>query len=661
MRSCLLFISFSLASILVLGQYRLDSLQKLYAGAKDDTSRIMSLTLIAFYYAFTKPDSAILYVHKIVEISKKNNYPFGNVSGQRALFFAYNTKAEYTEALSTALNELKIAEQVPKRRAESMGDAYHNLGLVTREMGEDSLSLSFSRQSIHFGLEAGLVIKDNWFAAAYMNIGVVYLKLKQLDSALFYAQKSYDLSESGWGDGRNSLHAAVLGDAHRALGHLDSAKKCYQLAIKKAYLEDNLYVLARGHNNLAALFSQVRNYDSSIYHAMAGLQISQEHKYPNYALDASRILADQYDLQRKPDSALKYLKLMVKANDTVFNRARLQQFQQLGFKEEQRQRDLKAAEEKYQNRIRDYSLLGGLLVLFLVSLILWRNNRQKQKANKSIRIAYDELKSAQGQLIQAEKMASLGEMTAGIAHEIQNPLNFVNNFSEINRELIEDLKKEILSGNHDEVVAIAGNISVNEEKINHHGKRADAIVRSMLQHSRAGTGQVESTNINALIEEWLRLSYVGQKARDKDFVATLKTDFENSIGEVCIMPQDIGRVLLNLFNNAFYAVSEKKVSSNAVPVSVSVSSQSSYEPTVSVSTRMIADKVQVSVKDNGNGIPKKILDKIFQPFFTTKPTGQGTGLGLSLSYDIVKAHRGEINVDTKEGEWTEFSITLPRV
>ena len=276
-----------------------------------------------------------------------------------------------------------------------------------------------------------------------------------------------------------------------------------------------------------------------------------------------------------------------------------------------------------------------------------RTNELKGEKEK-VETTLAELKSTQSQLIQSEKMASLGELTAGIAHEIQNPLNFVNNFSEINAELIDELGKEIDKGNITDVKSIAKDIKENEQKIVHHGRRADAIVKGMLQHSRSSTGQKEYTDINALADEYLRLSYHGLRAKDKSFNASLQTDFDPTIGKINIIPQDIGRVLLNLFNNAFYAVQEKK---KKLP--------EGYEPIVSIRTRKIADKIEIGVRDNGNGIPQKIIDKIFLPFFTTKPTGQGTGLGLSMSYDIVKAHGGEIKVDTRDGEFTEFVVQIP--
>ncbi|HJS54615.1 MAG TPA: ATP-binding protein, partial [Chitinophagaceae bacterium] len=329
-----------------------------------------------------------------------------------------------------------------------------------------------------------------------------------------------------------------------------------------------------------------------------------------------------------------------------------------------------------------YTLYALLFMMSLWGFIKWRTRALKKekiileekvtlrtkelKEEKEIvESTLNELKSAQAQLVQSEKMASLGELTAGIAHEIQNPLNFVNNFSEVNDELISELVDEVDKGNTDEVKAIANDIKQNLEKINHHGKRADAIVKGMLQHSRTSSGQREPTDINALTDEYLRLSYHGLRARDKSFQAKFESDFDNSIGKINIVSQDIGRVILNLINNAFYAVDEKKKQMPPSPKGEEGASSSKYEPVVTVTTKKLGPplgdrgKIEIRVTDNGNGIPQKVLDKIFQPFFTTKPTGQGTGLGLSLSYDIVKAHGGELKVETKEGEGSEFVVQLP--
>ncbi|MEH6748129.1 MAG: ATP-binding protein [Maribacter arcticus] len=305
-----------------------------------------------------------------------------------------------------------------------------------------------------------------------------------------------------------------------------------------------------------------------------------------------------------------------------------------------------------------YLLFGLLFVSTIWSVVSYRS-RWLKKENRVLeeRVSHrteqlknkiDELKATQSQLIQSEKMASLGELTAGIAHEIQNPLNFVNNFSEVNKELLEEMKEEIEKGNYDEVKALAKDVTDNEDKIIFHGRRADGIVKGMLQHSRSSSGLKELTDINVLADEYLRLAYHGLRAKDKSFNATLHTNFDDTIGKINVVPQDIGRVILNLITNAFYVVKEKKEQN-----------PKDFEPTVSVSTKKKGNMVLISVTDNGNGIPKEVLDKIFQPFFTTKPSGKGTGLGLSLSYDIVKVHHGELNVETKKGGGTTFVISLP--
>ena len=271
-----------------------------------------------------------------------------------------------------------------------------------------------------------------------------------------------------------------------------------------------------------------------------------------------------------------------------------------------------------------------------------------EDSNATLQKLLEDLKATQAQLIQSEKMASLGELTAGIAHEIQNPLNFVNNFSEVSNELIDEMTEQLEKGNTEDAKAMANEVKMSLEKINFHGKRADGIVKSMLQHSRSSNNKKEPTDINALADEYLRLAYHGMRAKDKSFNSAMKTDYDENIGLIKIISQDIGRVILNLITNAFYAVTEK----NKLMLD-------GYEPTITVSTKRMNDKVEVRVKDNGTGIPQKALEKVFQPFFTTKPTGQGTGLGLSLSYDIVtKGHGGELKVETKEGEYTEFTIIL---
>ena len=332
----------------------------------------------------------------------------------------------------------------------------------------------------------------------------------------------------------------------------------------------------------------------------------------------------------------------------------IDKFRRVSFEVEQEMNQKELSISALQAEIRISSIAQkftiGLAIMFiLLAASIYYRFQSKKKANAILEATLSNLKSTQSQLIQSEKMASLGELTAGIAHEIQNPLNFVNNFSEVSTELVDEMNIEIEKGNNDEAKQIGQDLKQNLEKINHHGKRAGDIVKGMLQHSRSSSGVKEPTDINALADEYLRLAYHGLRAKDKTFNSKFETTFDEAIGKINVIPQDIGRVILNLITNAFYVVNER-----------AKLNQPSYEPTVSVNTKKEGSRVLVSVKDNGNGIPQKIIDKIFQPFFTTKPTGQGTGLGLSMSYDIVtKSHQGEIKVETKEGEGTVFIVDLP--
>ena len=409
--------------------------------------------------------------------------------------------------------------------------------------------------------------------------------------------------------------------------------------------------------HIANCYYQEKEYQSALQYAnlcynTAGAQDLR------FDLKSNLLLADIYEVLGKKDSAYKYLRKyqdLLKASKKLENTRQIFELQINSIvrdsKEQinQLEQESLLKEQKNKNqRLLIFSITGALLSALLIAFILYRNNKNKQKANNVLEQTLSNLKSAQSQLIHSEKMASLGELTAGIAHEIQNPLNFVNNFSEINAELVDDLKSELVKGSMQSAIEIADSLKENELKINHHGKRADAIVKKMLQHSSIHNGKKEPTDINKLANEYLKLAYHGLRAKDKSFNADFETDFDDRIGKINIIPQDIGRVILNLIGNAFYAVDEKKKKSG-----------NAYEPTVSVSTKKDNGKIEIKVRDNGNGIPQKVLDKIFQPFFTTKPTGQGTGLGLSLAYDIVKAHGGELKVETKQGEGSEFVIQLP--
>ncbi|HEY4874187.1 MAG TPA: ATP-binding protein [Puia sp.] len=640
-----------------------DSLHQQLKNEKDDTSKVLTLCDLAHYHGYTQSDSSQFYVNKAIQLSEKINYPYGKLHAGVAEFFAANFKSNYTKALEIALNNLKFASELKDDRLYQMALMHLNLYLVNREMGDAKTAAINEHEAFVLQEQSGKI--DGEFWSAYSSKTLIYTA--QPDSALYFGRTGYELIKIAPRSKRYlCLAAAYLGNAYRAAGKYDTARKYLQEALQQSIAYNNIYIQARVYRDLANLFNKMNAPDSSIYFSKLGLQICLKYNFGDYASQLGLILSNLYETEHKPDSALKYIKVMEAAKDSVFSQAKMQKFQKLLSDADQKQKEAEASAEKYRTQVRLCSLIALAFIFFILLLIVYRNNRQKQKAYtlitkqkqetdiQKLRVeqAYQELKSTQNQLIQSEKMASLGELTAGVAHEIQNPLNFVNNFSEVNKELIEELNTERLKPNAERNTQleneILNDIKDNEEKINHHGKRADAIVKGMLQHSRSSTGVKESTDINALADEYLRLSYHGLKAKDSSFNATMKTDFDNSIGKINIIPQDIGRVLLNLNNNAFYAVSERRKVEGL-----------GYAPTISVSTKKSEKNLLITVRDNGNGIPQKIIDKIFQPFFTTKPTGQGTGLGLSLSYDIIKAHGGELKVESNEDQGSEFIILLP--
>jgi signal transduction histidine kinase len=410
---------------------------------------------------------------------------------------------------------------------------------------------------------------------------------------------------------------------------------------------------------MRAIFFKDRNqYDSAISCAHRAYERGLQNPARQTESASATLLSELYE-SSDPVKALKYLKIANAARESISGSANVLSAKAIELEQQERESEIKIAEMNLRSRFRIFAAVAVIILAVLIALLVYRNYRKAQKANtllqqqkNELNQALTDLRQTQSQLIQSEKMASLGELTAGIAHEIQNPLNFVNNFSEVSNELIDEMKSELATGNWQPATEIADEVKQNLEKILHHGKRADGIVKGMLQHSRTGSGNKELTDINALCDEYLRLSYHGLRAKDKSFNAKFESDFDPNFPKINVVPQDIGRVILNLINNAFYVVSQKQKAEIGKP-------DSTYEPIVTVSTKRNGDKVLISVKDNGNGIPESIKEKIFQPFFTTKPTGQGTGLGLSLSYDIVKAHGGELSVETKEREGSEFIIQLP--
>ena len=611
----------------------IDSLKKLLPTENEDTNKVKNLATLAQYYANFRADTGIIYSQQALDLAEKLNFKQGILFAEGMLSLCLTFSGNYPLGLDYAFKTLTLAKKI---NPTARGWAYSLVSYNYYFLGEYKTCLSYTREAVKIALPFEIVY-------AWRDLALVFHKLNEPDSAMLYARKVYNLFK----DSREGNISSILGDIYTSNRNYDSALFMYHTGIPSALKSFAKPELIDNYNGIADVYVATNNLDSAAWYCKKILTERIEKSYPTGLLKATNTLAEIYSIQNKPDSALRYLRMALTIKDSLFSREKTMAVQNVAFKELEKQKEVEAATLQLQNRLKMYSLLGGLCILLTIAGFLFRNNKQKQKANTKIEKAYAELKATQSQLIQSEKMASLGELTAGIAHEIQNPLNFMNNFSEVNRELLTEMKDEIEKGNIQEVKSIADNVISNEEKISHHGKRADGIVKGMLQHSRTSEGLKEPADINALADEYLRLSYHGLRARDKSFNAEIITDYDQMIGNLNIIPQDIGRVLLNLYNNAFFAVAEKKKLQGEA-----------YRPTVSVSTRKTGNNVEIRIKDNGNGIPTQILGKIFQPFFTTKPTGQGTGLGLSLSYDIIKAHGGEIKVETKEGEFTEFKIIL---
>ena len=637
--------SFCQDSLILKMEKQVDSLLQLISIEKDDNLRV---DLILDLYGTGVEGFPLMILdtyQKLFSLSQKNNDKIAESAAWGFAGQGYRLTGNYIRGLQCHLNAVAIAEKAGNRTLLALAQNLMAHIYKDREEYEKALSLYLAAKT-----NAALV-KNTRLNSPLMNLGFVYLAMNKLDSSLYYSTQAYDQTTAAQLFANTFYMLSNIAGAYSRMDKRDKALEFFSRALKAAKETGSPRPLNVTYYEIATHFQRTRQLDSSILYAKRAVEVVQNSSFTNLALKPAKLLTDIYQ-NSNADSTLKYLKIYRAANDSLFSTRANQEVQLMTFEEDQRQRDIAAEKINYQNKIKTNLMLGGLAVFCLIALILYRNNVQRKKANKVLETTLSNLKSTQSQLIQSEKMASLGELTAGIAHEIQNPLNFVNNFSEVNKELLAEMKDEMGKGNLEDANEIANDVIANEEKINHHGKRADAIVKGMLQHSRSSSGVKEPTDINALCDEYLRLSYHGLRAKDKSFNATMKTDFDESIGKINIIPQDIGRVILNLLTNAFYAVTEKK---KQLP--------EGYEPIVTVKTALIPPSggggALISVSDNGNGIPQKILDKIFQPFFTTKPTGQGTGLGLSLSYDIVKAHGGELKVETKENEGSTFIILIP--
>ena len=663
-----------------------DSLRLIVQMSSNDTLVMASCRGLALYYLDVNVDSSKYYSGRALSLSRKLKTKLWEVDALDLNAIALNRSSDYSKSLEYLMQAIQLGSD-PKSeldiwRISAFTPTYNQtnarksmLATVYLDLGNLYFATNFHdeaflayRKSIALATEIGDYTIPS---VVYGGMADSYTALNMLDSAKISIRVGMLYGDSAnyykyRGDDYNRLATVAT-----LLDNMEEAKSYFLEGLKWNIDQKNVIGEGEGYVFLSRLYYSEGALDSSYFYAKKGLNASQNAIYKSQMLQSNNQLYQIHKALNQQDSAFFYLEKSKALSDSINAEEQIKQFQNIGFEEQLRVQELEASEEEYINRLRMNTLLGSTFTLVVVAILLFRNGRSRRKAKQKIEEAYEKLKSTQSQLIQSEKMASLGELTAGIAHEIQNPLNFVNNFAEVSTDLIQEMNDEYESGNADDAKEISGDLRQNLEKITHHGKRASSIVKGMLEHSRSGDGKKELTDINTLADEYLRLAYHGLRAKDKSFNADFKTELDDSLPKVNVVPQDIGRVLLNLINNAFHAVSNKNKGFGPEPVEGSTSTPASststssapdalsYKPTVIVSTKKLGDKIQISIKDNGPGIPDNIKDKIFQPFFTTKATGEGTGLGLSLSYDIVTTgHGGTIEVKSKEGVGTEFIIQL---
>lgn len=665
-KPCTLLIGFCFIVKAVFGQDQklADSLAKIYQQNNlNDTAKYELLVDLSFN-ELKDLNKGLKYAEELINLSEKNH----NYKYLRAGYFLKGTKkrmlGELEDALGAYFKSAEIAGKLHQVNAE--GEAYGAIADVYSIANNHSNAMLYYNKAI----DALRQTKDSIsLASVISNAGDEFVKNKNFDSALLYFQEAKIIFDKINYVSGKAYSIGNIGMVYANTGKNDIAEKNINEAVSLLEELQDYYPVCDYLISIAKIYWNKANSRKAVSYALESLNLAERYGLKEQIADASLKLSGFYEKAGDTSAAFSYYKKYITYRDSINDLKTVQRLADLRTNYEVSQKQLEVDRLNEQKRNEKKLTLSLIIILCLtvsILFILLKNNQNKQKAYKILNeqkhqieaqkikaeSTLSELKLTQKQLIQTAKMASLGELTAGIAHEIQNPLNFVNNFSEVNIELLEELRQELVTklqaSDKAQMNEIINGIEDNLVKINKHGKRADAIVKGMLQHSVASTGKKELTDINTLAEEYFRLSYHGIKAKDKEFDVDFSIELDKSIRKIEIVPQDIGRVLLNLYNNAFYSVKEKKKLTN-----------DSYEPHISVCSKNGGNWVELSVKDNGVGISSKLVDKIFQPFFTTKPTGQGTGLGLSLSYDIIKAHGGELKVKTKQGEFAEFIIQLP--
>jgi len=617
-------------------------------------------------------DSVAYYYNKAALTYNKIGLPSQEAEIYLSLEDAYKKRSDYSSAMALDFKALRIFENIEDQ--SGIAKVYTRLCDILYYQQEYREGAEYCQKAIIIQSKLDQPVE---LAISYRYKADNLLILKEYEEALNNINQAIKVLEDA---NRSSVE---LAPNFNTRGNIYKYQERYKDAIEEY---TRCYDIAKANNNYRGLISSLGNighvyrlqekYKKALPYTLEAIELIKESGNTQNLAENYMHTADSYKAIGDFEKSLTYERLFSKEKienlSTIIDQ--LESELQIKYETEKKDQTIESQEAKLERQKRIQQLYFGIAFLLIVLLIgmyfYIRNNKKKrialeklnnkiknkqtqlENSNSKLKASLKELKTTQEQLIQSEKMASLGELTAGIAHEIQNPLNFVNNFSEVSSELIDEMREELENGDIDEAKEIANDVQQNLEKITHHGKRADSIVKGMLQHSRNSAGEKEYVDLNKLTDEYMRLAYHGLRAKDKSFNANLITDFEDTIPQIKIVPQEIGRVILNLFTNAFYAVDEKQKDLKEKNIA-------DYTPTVTVLTRNDKDAIYITVKDNGNGIPEAFTKKVFDPFFTTKPTGKGTGLGLSMSYDIIKSHGGLLKLNTNQGEFTEFKINLP--
>ncbi len=621
-----------------------DSLRRVLARPLPDTLRVIVLCQLSDQLWTQRTDSAAVYALQALALARRVGYRHGEGEALNRLGAALR-ESNLARSLEVFQQSLRIARATQDRALEAQN--LRSIGIIYVYLRDKRQGLSYYFRALKIDEE---LRAERRMVLELSNIGLAYDLFDQLDSARIFQERAYALARRLRTPTNYILYG--LGNVARKEGKLDDATAFYRKSIAESKKVGHLRSLNFSYVGLATLYQQLGRLDSSIYYARLGCQAGQTNGFLRGVLNASTLLTEDFKMRDQADSALKYQSLMLVMKDTLFGQEKVMRLQSLNYREQQRAQEAAASQAALKTRYRTYGLVAGLVGLLLLALLLGRHARQQQRAKEALEESLAELKTTQEQLVQREKMAFLGELTAGIAHELQNPLNFVKNFAEVSTDLVNEITGDPTgpARNPDLELEILAGLKQNLQKISQHGQRATSIIKGMLEHSRTGASSRQPTNLNVLVEDSLRLAYQGLRTKDKGFTAQLTTVLAPDLPLVSVAPMDLGRVLINLLTNAFHAVQERQREDP----------QAAYQPEVTVSTRAVADGVEICIRDNGTGMPEQVKARIFQPFFTTKAVGEGTGLGLSLSHDVVTTgHGGRLLVESEVNVGTEFIVALP--